>query len=1370
MPSIARHHADWLSLIEVNGPFLSMPVLLRTFPQELDGLDPDVTASLRRVMEEWDEGKNDPAIHTAWARWVLRDLLKLPDDLLTDEIPSGLTASVAEHHEILRPDLVLFDMTADGNHPEGIRQRAARLLVQIYPAGQGLESEIPGSRWKAPPSTRMMELLHATDVRLGLVTNGERWMLVDAPRGETTGFTSWYGSLWTEEQLTLRAFRSLLGARRWFGVPQSETIEALLQESASDQQDVTEGLGRQVRKAVEILIQALDRIDKDRNRELLRGVDEKGLYEATLTVMMRLVFLMSAEERELLARGNSLYDGYYAVSTLRAQLREAADAGGEEVLERRNDAWGRLLATFRAVHGGVEHDAMRLPAYGGTLFDPDRFPFLEGRPPDTGWRTTPARPLPVHNRTVLHLLEALQLLQVKVPGGGPAEARLLSFRALGIEQIGHVYEGLLDHTAVRATEPVLGLAGPGEPEFSLARLEDLRERGEGPLLAHLKKATGRGEATLARALAVGEIDERRLRSACDNDEALIERVRPFAELLRADTSGYPVVIAAGSVYVTQGPDRRSTGTYYTPRSLTEPIVRYTLEPLVYDGPDEGKPKEEWRLRPAKALLDLKVCDMATGSGAFLVQACRYLAERLVEAWADAEAAQPGRVVITPEGALSTGAPEERPIPRDGDERLLTAMRIVADRCLYGVDVNPMAVEMAKLSLWLLTLQRDRPFTFLDHAIRCGDSLLGVDIDQFLTWNLAARGAVQNPMFRYALEKQLRHAIRLRRKIEAMEDVSVRDTEEKADLLRQAEEAMAIVKLGADLLIGTGLLDRKERGARLDAAQMELQLTLAVTEERRGASYKPHVLEEDRARLAALRAEADRVLRGRRPFHWPLEFPEVFVDPDMLGTPLGFDALVGNPPFMGGQKITGRLGTDYRDYLVEHIGRGKRGSADLCAYFFLRGRQLLRARGGLGMLATNTIAQGDTREVGLEQIVESGSTIPRAVASRKWPGTANLEVAHVWVRLSNWPGPYILDDQPVAGVTPFLSIPGAVAGKPYRLAANTGKSFIGSYVLGMGFILTPEEAQKLVEKDPRNREVLFPYLNGEDLNSRPDQSPSRWVINFRDWPLERAETYPDCMKIVREKVKPERDKLAAGDATARDRARRWWQFARPTMNLYATIAGMERVLVVSLVSNHVSVAFSPAHNVFAHKLGIFPLSEWGDFALLQSHVHYHWAWTYSSTMRVDLNYSPSDCFDTLPFPPEGTLEDIGRSYYSHRRSVMASRGEGLTKTYNRFHDPSEMATDISGLRTLHVQLDHAVLDVYGWKDIGLCHDFYPLRHGLRFTMCEKARREVLVRLLTLNHERYEEEVRQGLHDGGTSARPRRKKGGRDMEPLFGEEAS
>src|SRR5258708_11812064 len=166
--------------------------------------------------------------------------------------------------------------------------------------------------------------------------------------------------------------------------------------------------------------------------------------------------------------------------------------------------------------------------------------------------------------------------------------------------------------------------------------------------------------------------------------------------------------------------------------------QHTVDPMVYIGAAEGKPQEEWQLRPAAEILDLNVCDMAMGSGAFLVQVCRYLSEKLVEAWENAEQSLPGKPQITPEGRPSTGALNETLLPKDPDERLAIAMRLVSERCIYGVDKNPLAVEMAKLSLWLITLNKNRPFTFLDHALRCGDSLLFLNLQQLTSWSMHPR--------------------------------------------------------------------------------------------------------------------------------------------------------------------------------------------------------------------------------------------------------------------------------------------------------------------------------------------------------------------------------------------------------------------------------------------------------------------------------------------------------------------------------------------------------------------------------------------------------------------------------------------------------
>lgn len=317
-------------------------------------------------------------------------------------------------------------------------------------------------------------------------------------------------------------------------------------------------------------------------------------------------------------------------------------------------------------------------------------------------------------------------------------------------------------------------------------------------------------------------------------------------------------------------------------------------------------------------------------------------------------------------------------------------------------------------------------------------------------------------------------------------------------------------------------------------------------------------------------------------------------------------------------------------------------------------------------------------------------------------------------------------------------PGSVSGKPCRLALNAGKSFQGSIVLGMGYVLKPEEANLLIEKNSRNRDVLFPYLNGDDLTSRWDQSPSRWVINFRDWPIERAMEYRDCFEIIDNVVRPERTrrKETGGFQLRYPLYERWWHYGEKRPELYATIATLDRVLVGVRHTKFWSLAVCTNNIVFSDALVVLAIDTFDGFCLLSSSVHEAWAREYSGSLETRLRYAPSDCFETFPFPDSfNLLEAIGQRYQSHRSKIMAVRREGITETYNRFHTPHELSHDIAILRALHVEMDHAVAGAYGWTDLILGHSFHETKQGIRYTVSEAARREVIDRLLALNHERY-----------------------------------
>jgi hypothetical protein len=1043
--SVSRHHGDWLSLVEVSGPFVSLPVLMRVLPQGLEPRDPVQAKSLREAYAEWQDNPTVPGKQRAWVMHVLTAVLGYPQDQITESqtLPTGLEAAVPEMGETLRPDLALVGPT--GSDMAG----QAQLLITTYPAEQALGKPVIGKHWKATPTTRMMELLHGAGMPLGLITNGEQWMLVYAPRGETTGYASWYGALWLDEPITLRAFHSLLGARRFFGVAADNTLLALLKESANDQQEVTDQLGYQVREAVEVLVQSLDALDKESNRTLLKGVSETALYDAALTIMMRLVFLFSAEERDLLHLGKPLYDDNYAVSTLQEQLQEVADRYGEEVLERRYDAWARLLATFRAVHGGIQHQDLMMQAYGGSLFDPDRYPFLEGRAPGSAWRSAVAEPLAVNNRVVLHLLNSLQRLRIKAGAGGAAETRRVSFRALGVEQIGHVYEGLLDHTAVRAAEPVLGIKGTRskEAEIPLATLESLRAQGQDKLVEFLKDKTGRSASALRRTLEEESLlDEHKLLVACGQDESLFDRLRPFVGLIREDSFERPLIVLPGSIFVTVGTTRRSTGTHYTPRSLTEPIVQFTLEPLVYEGPAEGWPREQWKLKSPKAILDLKVCDMTMGSGAFLVQACRYLAERLVEAWENAEKQHPGEVLITPDGTFSEGSPTERLVPADVNERIAIARRVVADRCLYGVDINPMAVEMAKLSLWLITVDRDRPFTFLDHAFKCGDSLLGItSLEQLENFSLRPGGGKQGAFATLDLRLHIDEATKKRQALEAMPSDTPEQIAAKALLYAQAEEAVAKLNAASDVLVA-----------------LEMKADTGATYESRRQMSADNITTNWNNNQWFIHGTSDSSRSDHKCLHWPLVFSEVI-------SRGGFDAIVGNPPFLGGLRISELLGNEYNDYLVARNPAATK-KADLSAYFYIRAWSICKIQGYQGLLGAAVIADTVTRKAGLDVIALNGGTIYRASPAFTWPGQAATKVVTVWITKNLWAGERMLGGQPVVAISTALKEIDTTAVS--ELEENIGVCFQGVNPLGMGFIIERTIAEEWMTSSPNHEAVLL----------------------------------------------------------------------------------------------------------------------------------------------------------------------------------------------------------------------------------------------------------------------------------------------------------
>jgi hypothetical protein len=1325
-PDNAAHHRDWLSLVEVGGPFLSLPVLRETWPAGLDALDKPMREALRRDHGVWQDDK--AAGQHDWVVFVLSELLGLADTLHVDKL-DPFEVEVAEHDAVLTPSFVVLE-------PDGeVKPDAARLLGAVWLPGQHPTTRLPGEAWAATPVDRMAQMCRHHDVELGLVTDGRWWALVWAPRGGVTGVALFDASSWAEaaERDVVRAFVSLLGRQRFFGEREEKRLVPLLRASLDSQEEITDRLGVQVRQAVELLVTAIGRADvaaRKRGERGVEDVDAHDVYRGAVSIMMRVVFLLFAEERGLLPSDNELYARAYSAGRLGAELEQRALEGSEEDLEHSTAAWHRLIALFEAVHGGVDHPRLQMPGHDGGLFDPENYLWL---------------PLSLDDRTVLHMLRAVQY--VTVGKGKNAERRALSFKTLDVEQIGYVYEGLLSFEGYRADGVVLGLVGKEglEEEVPLGPLEDTLTSAVDVAtfaagLSDLYKSSGIGSAAaITKRLApldatAAEEARKKFLAVTDGDYPLAERLLPLHGLIRTDLRGLPVVILPGALYVTESALRRNTGTHYTPRKLAEEVVLHALEPLVYSpGPLQTADRAQWVPLSSKQILALKVADIAVGSAAFLVAAARYLGERLLEAWMREDDVRVRELNLRS---------AERAVDADDDPVSVEARRQIIEHCLYGVDINPMAVEMAKLSLWLVSMDPTRPFTFVDDRLVAGDSLLGItSLEQleYLHTDPARGRKLHNDLFGWAggVRSLVADVAKARRHIADI-DMSAdpeKALEAKRAILAETDLRTGRLRFFADLAVSASLAHAPGGKRAVDSGSVVAAKLIKDVVSGHG---EVEALLQRRKWLDVGRVDG---LFGREPLHWPLVFPEVFE----IG---GFDAVIGNPPFLHGTKITANLGVAYREHLIGALANDVRGNSDVVVYFVLRCHDLIRDGGQVGVVATNSLAQGDSREVGLDQLLNKGITIRRAFKSRTWPTRgATLEYCLVWTsRLQPTDlAQFMLDGQRVKGITASLDPLSRVSGKPHRLAANRDISFKGSDIGGIGFTLSIERAGRLLDADCRLTEVLEPFLNGKDVNSDSSCAASRWVINFRDWPEDRAREYLECYEQVRELVKPERDRN-----NRKVRRERWWQFSERATTLYRAILDMDYCLVMAAHSKTALPVRVPARQVMSHGLVVFATEDFGSLALLSSALHYWWASAWASTIKTDLRYTPTDVFETFPMPQvTAKLRDLGAQLDASRRDIMRARHAGLTDVYHLFHDPLFMDSDITQLRNIHLEIDLAVVGSYGWSDLLelLDYGFHPVARETRYTIGPTAQCEILDRLLELNHERYAEEVAKGLHDKG-----------------------
>ncbi len=790
-------------------------------------------------------------------------------------------------------------------------------------------------------------------------------------------------------------------------------------------------------------------------------------------------------------------------------------------------------------------------------------------------------------------------LQVK---GGTRER--LSYRTLDVEQIGSVYETVMGFTVETSRGRSIAIrAGKDNRTPVFVDLDRLAAAQGKDRIKFLKEEADRGQLSANAVRAV--------EAARDADE-LAAALDPIVDE-RASPKRH--AIAAGTPILQPTDERRRTGSHYTPRSLTEPIVRHALEPAFERLGSNATPAQ---------ILDLKVCDPAMGSGAFLVEACRALAAQLVEAW--------------------SRYPEKKPvIPPDEDEEL-HARRLIAQRCLYGVDKNPLATDLAKLSLWLATLARDHEFTFLDHALKSGDSLVGLGQAHIAAahWDTSKPGL---PLFRQLVKDRVAEAMNGRAEIQAAPDDTARAIQEARH--RFLEGRIKDIRMIGDAVIAAFFAEDKARVRERRRAEVESWL---------GGS--PVAWDK----IAALAAGLKQGEHPLTPFHWEIEFPEVFARENG-----GFDAIVGNPPFLGGTRISTALSSEYRDWLKRTFDEsGNR--MDLAAYFFRCAFELARVDGAFGLIGTNTIAQGDTRTGGLGWIARHNGFLFAAQRRRRWPGLAAVMISVVHVLKGRSPTKCLLDSRQVEKITAFLVERGN-SDEPQRLGTNSGISHSGVKTYGQGFLFADDDNKAtsidqlhaLILSDPKNSERIRPYLGGEEINEHPTHDAHRFAIDFTGLTESQAQQWPELLGILRLKIPEERR-----TAPKAVRQSPFWLYWNSRAQLRAWCKHHQRFLARSETSKHHALAFLPASVLPSQKLVCFCFASDGAFCALQSRFHEVWSLFFGPTLEDRPVYSQSDCFETFPFPRGfenlPALAAAGRAYHDHRAALMVARREGMTKTY------------------------------------------------------------------------------------------------------------
>jgi len=803
---------------------------------------------------------------------------------------------VGEHTN--RPDYALFpDQTAKNKAYEKLKNNDYTLCIGVADA-KYWERELDLAKssdrdtfTNQNPSFQIANYLTGTKQTWGILTNGRLWRLYCAKSHLPLG--NYYQVdlvqlLEKAPEESLKYFYLFFRKAALIQVDGKSFLDRVLEDSNQYAVELEADIKERAYDVVEILCRGFA---AGFSHDQLTEQALKTIYDNSLTLLYRLLFVFYAEARELLPMTtNQSYREKYSIHKLTQEIDETL-AKGYQLSSKSTIYYQRISNLSKLINEG--DTGQGVPEYNGGLFDPEEHPFLEE-----------------YAITDAFLVEAIRQL-ARIPDRKLGREVAVDYNTLSERHLGSIYEGLLEFKPRIAPSDLVTTKDKGSIKYAPA-----------DKYPDKKTAYKKGELYLA------------------NDKG----------------------------------ERKASGSYYTPEYIVKYIVENTLDPLVKEAqekvkalkPEVDKTIANWeklkeqkqgleptdkydrkiaeeRERLLEPYLSLKVLDPAMGSGHFLARATDFLAE-----------------------AIATDPSIESPTGLTEESELTYYRRRVVESCIYGVDLNPLAVELTKLTLWLETMAKSKPLSFLNHNLRVGNSLIGAkvaDLDEIPKVKRKkgkpidlSRAPVQLGLFQEAFNKKLYDLLQNRALIAQLPTETLEDVHNKQKWERDFEHNMQRFRTLADLWVSTYF----GSSVRWDEYN-----TLVENLQSPDPKWAKLMQKESVQRAMAMSEE-------RRSFHWELEFPEVFYDEKGNRKPTpGFDAVIGNPPYVDSEEMA-RSHAELRQYCSTQW-KAASGNWDLFVVFVELGLTLSRSGGYSSLIVPNKLL-GAEYSAGIQSLLKSNQPV------------------------------------------------------------------------------------------------------------------------------------------------------------------------------------------------------------------------------------------------------------------------------------------------------------------------------------------------------------------------------------------------------------